>query len=220
MQKMVKLKHILESNVFGSAPRVGIDQAEDKLEREMGKSLKDLESAFKSDAAAAKAEVDQVDESQLNEALGTTAIIGIILAAPKVVELFTKGVSGLFKMVKKLLGKEPGEDKIAASIIDFTHKWHKFYITIVHKILKYTGIYRKAKITNEAQQKKVATAVYYIIVAGLAVSAGIGAASAFKQGMSAAAHGGEFQLAALETAMSAIKSGEVKTFVKAIGASV
>ena len=38
----------------------------------MGKSLKDLESAFKSDAAAAKAEVDQVDESQLNEALGTT----------------------------------------------------------------------------------------------------------------------------------------------------
>jgi hypothetical protein len=207
-----------EADVFGNtSPTTDVDKAGDTLEKEMGDSLKDLEAALKSDVADAKAEVDQIDESQLNEALGTTAIIGLILAAPKVVEMFAKGISGLFKMVKKLLGKEPNESKIATAIIDFTHKWHKGYINIVFYILKYTGIFRKAKITNESQQMKVANAVYYIIIAGLAVQAGIGAVSAFEKGMSAAAQGSEFKLAALETAMSAIKSGEVTGFLRKLG---
>ena len=207
-----------EADVFGNtSTTTDIDKAGDALEKEMGNSIKDLEAALKSDVVDARAEVDQIDESQLNEALGTTAFIGMILAAPKVVEMFAKGLSGLFKMIKKLLGKEPGEDKIAAAIIDFTHKWHKGYIKIVFYILKYTGIFRKAKITNEAAQMKVASAVYYIIIAGLAVQAGIGAVSAFEKGMSAAVHGGEFKLAALETAMASIKSGEVTGFLKKLG---
>ncbi len=220
---MIKLKHILnevmtEADVFGNtSSTTDIDKVGDKLEREMGGSLKDLEATLKSDAAEAKAEVDQIDESQLNEAFGITGIIGMVLAAPKVIEMFAKGISGLFKMVKRLLGKEPNESKIAAAIIDFTHKWHEGYINIVFYILKFTGIFRKAKITNESAQMKAATAVYYIIIAGLAVHAGIGAVSAFEKGMSTAAHGGEFKLAALETAMASIKSGEVTGFLRKLG---
>jgi hypothetical protein len=175
-----------EADVFGNtSTTTDIDKAGDALEKEMGNSIKDLEAALKSDVVDARAEVDQIDESQLNEALGTTAFIGMILAAPKVVEMFAKGLSG--------------------------------YIKIVFYILKYTGIFRKAKITNEAAQMKVANAVYYIIIAGLAVQAGIGAVSAFEKGMSAAVHGGEFKLAALETAMASIKSGEVTGFLKKLG---
>tara|TARA_Y100000310_G_scaffold81085_1_gene77716 strand:- start:318 stop:983 length:666 start_codon:yes stop_codon:yes gene_type:complete len=218
---MIKLKDILlnEADVFGNTSNTssGGDQIEKELEKEMGASLKDLEAATKSIAPKAKAEVDAVDEGKLNESLGVTAIIGIILAAPKVVEIFAKGLSKLIKAFQRLLGKDQTGSKVAETIIDFAHKWHKLYIKAVRGILWFTGIFRKAKITDKKDQQKAAEAVYYIIVAGLAVSAGIGAVGAFKGAMSTAAHGGSFSLGALETAMAAIKTGEVATFVKSIG---
>ena len=216
---MVKLKHLLnevlsEADVFGSAPKVGIDKVEDELEREMGKSLKDLETEFKKDGAKVAKDVDQVDE-----AMGATAIIGLILAAPKLVELIAKGFDRAIKGFKKLLGKQTSKEpsKIAATIIDATHKWHKAYIKILQFGLKLTGVFRKANITDEKEQFEKAEFLYYVIIAGMAIASGVGAVKAFEQGMTAAAHGGGFKLAALETAMTAVKSGEAAAFVRKLG---
>ena len=60
---------------------------------------------------------------------------------------------------------------------------------------------------------------YYTVVAGLAVSAGIGAVGAFKAGMSQAAHGGEFALGTFEGIMASIKGEEIAEFLGEMGVS-
>ena len=220
---MIKLKDLLfEADIFGNVADTSTGQAQDQiekeLEKEMGNSLKDLEAELKANAKDAKAEVEAIDESRLNEDFGVTAIIGLILAAPKIIELITKGISGLVKAVKKVLGKDvTGEDKIAKAIIDFTHKWHKGYIKIVYYILLYTGIFKKAQVTDEAERMKAASMLYYVIIAGMAVAAGVGAFGAFKAAVETSVHGSNFALGAIETAMASIKTGEVASFIKQIG---
>lgn len=194
------------------------------LDAAMGSSLKAMAAAFETDIEAVKAEVDDLPEKPLNEAIGVVAVIGMVLAAPKVVELIVKGLSKLVKLFKKLMPKgeaktEEDKNDAAAKIIDFTHKWHKMYIKGLKGLLKISGIFKKAGITEPAAQDKAATMLYYTIIAGLAVYSGIGAISAFKNAASVAAHAGSFEIGVLEAAMAAIKSGEVVEFMGSMGLS-
>jgi uncharacterized protein YukE len=179
--------------------------AEDKkeisdLEAAMGAAAKEIGAAFDAAQDKIEQEVEEMPEEelnerkqQLNEALGVTAIIGLVLALPKLVETITKGVDKLVKLIQKFTKKDPpktDDEKAAwaAKIIDFTHKWHKVYIKAFYYMLKFAGLYKKAGIKDKAQQMKVAKILYYTVIAGLAVSAGIGAMNAFKVGLSQAAH--------------------------------
>ena len=217
---MIKLKDILnEADVFGNTSPSSNDALDVKdLEKEMGSSLKDLEKALKSDGNAAKADVAKIEEGQINEALGGMAIFGLILAAPKVLELFVKGLDKLVRLFKSVgKGKDVPESETAKWLIDGLHKWHKSYIKLVYYILKYTGIFKKAKIEKEEARMKAASLVYYTIIAGMAIYAGIGAIGAFKGAISGAAHGGSFSIAGLEAGMSAVKTGEVIEFLGELG---
>ena len=210
--------------------------AEDKkqikdLEAEMGAVANAIGSAFDSAQDKIEQEVEKMPDDKLNEhkqklneALGATAIIGLILALPKLTEIITKALAKLIKVVKKFVGanppKGPAEEAAwAAKIIDFTHKWHKVYIKAFYYMFKFSGLYKKAGITDEGTRMKVAKIMYYTVVAGLAVSAGVGAIGAFKAGMSQAAHGGEFAIGTLESVMTAVKSGEVAEFLGQMGAT-
>lgn len=194
----------------------------DELSAEMGAALKKLGSEFEKNKEEAKDEVEQTD-MQVNEALGTAAIIGMLLAAPKVVEIFVNAFVSLTRGFKKLIGRGQGkesESKVAAAIIKFTHKWHKAYIKAIKYILKWTGIFKKAGITDDAGQDKAASVVYYTIIAGFAVYSGIGAVKAFKTALSTpelAYAAKEFSIAGLEAAMATIKSGEIAEFIAKIG---
>jgi hypothetical protein len=219
----LKLKDLLKET---------IDDAEAKeLENAMGSGFKGLEAALKSMEDEAREEVEQVDESilegrldekgQLKEEVTTLAIVGIILAAPKLIELITKGISKLIRVFKKVMGKGDGKEDpagTAAKIIEFTHKWHKSYIKALRWILKITGVFKKAKITDDKAQMKAATLLYYTIIAGMAVYSGVGAVHAFKSAVASAGSGaGGFSLSALEAGMAAIKSGEVAEFIGELG---
>jgi hypothetical protein len=195
------------------------DDEQAQLEKEMGNALSALKSQA-SNAGQLKEARQQVREAdiKLNEALGTVAIIGFILAAPKIVELITKGISGFIKLFKKLVGVKAAttEDErvdIAKRIIDFTHRWHKGYIKLLKFILSKTGIFNKAGITNPQDQMKAAEVVYYTIIAGLAVYSGIGAVSAFKSAAAGGAAGSEFALGTFETVMASVKTTEVTEFL-------
>lgn len=202
--------------------------AEDKkqikdLEAEMGAVAKELGSAFDSAQDKIEQEVEKMPEKELNEALGATAIIGFILALPKLVEIITKSVSKLVNLIKKYTKADPPKTEEeqaqwAAKIIDFTHKWHKVYIKAFYYMFKFSGLYKKAGIKDEATKMKVAKIFYYTVVAGLAVSAGVGAIGAFKAGLSQAAHGGEFALGTFEGIMASVKSGEIAEFLGEMGA--
>jgi len=211
--------------------------AEDKkqikdLEAEMGAVAKELGSAFDSAQDKIEQEIEEMPDDKLNEhkqklneVIGVTAIIGLILALPKLVEITTKAVSKLVKLIKKFTKADPPKTKEeqakwAAKIIDFTHKWHKAYIKAFYYMFKFSGLYKKAGIKDETTRMKVAKIMYYTVIAGLAVSAGIGAIGAFKAGMSQAAHGGEFALGTFEGIMASVKTGEVAEFLGEMGAGV
>ena len=141
------------------------------------------------------------------------------------VELIVKGIGKIVAVWKKLVkpGEAKGrEEEFAHNIIEFTHKWHKAYIKGIKGLLKITGLYAKAGITNDADQTKAAELVFYTIVAGLAVYSGFGAVSAFKSSLAKVATSnptaaGDFALGAFEAAMTSIKSVELSEFLGKVG---
>jgi hypothetical protein len=198
------------------------DKAEvDALSQAMGDAFKALGSEFEANKEEIEQDVKQSDAT-LNEALGAAAIVGFILAMPKLVEIIVKGISKLVSVFKKLIkagdGKQDPEG-MAAKIIEFTHKWHKSYIKGLKWILKMSGAFAKAGIKDDAAQMKAAEVVYYTIVAGLAVYSGVGAVSAFKSALTgpAASSASQFSLGSFEAAMASIKSGEVAEFLGKLG---
>lgn len=216
----------MKTNVIKLTPLVEsiLREEEDKkqiaaMDAAMGNAFKALGAEFEANKEEIQQDVEQ-SQGEVNEALGAVAILGIILAAPKVVELFVKGIGKLVSVWKSLVNRgeaKGNEEEFAHNIIEFTHKWHKAYIKGIKWILKLSGVYKKANIQGDAAQDKTAEAIYYTIIAALAVYSGIGAVSAFKGAVTGAAHGGGFSLAALEAAMATIKTGEVAEFVGKIG---
>ena len=197
-----------------------VEAEEDQLSAAMGTSFKALGAELESNKGEIAQDVQQ-SQAEVNESLGVVAIFGMILAAPKVVELLVRGLSALIKTFKKFFVKggaktEEEQSQTAKKIIDFTHKWHKAYIKGLNWIFKVSGLYKKANIIDPAQQLKTATFVYYVIVASLAVYSGVGAIGAFKTAASSA-NLGDISLGTLETAMASIKSGEVTQFIAKLG---
>lgn len=195
------------------------DKVTDSLSKAMADSFKELGNEFKSNEEEIQQDVEST--TNINEAVGAVAVIGIILAAPKLVELITKSVSKLFSVFRKFFTKKGAktpeqQEMVAKQIIEFTHKWHKSYIKGLKWVLKTAGVFKKANINDESTQLKTTEAIYYTIIAGLAIYSGVGAISAFKSAIATAADASHFSIGSLETAMSAVKTKEVSDFLKKI----
>ena len=213
----MKLKVLLESVIREEEDKKAISA----LDQAMAASFKTMGTELERSQEELQQDVDQ-SSPELNEALGAVAIVGALLAAPKVVELIVKSFQGVTNLFKKLFkpgqAKSPqDQEEMATTIIEFTHKWHKAYIKGLKWILKTTGLFRKVGIKDEAQQLKAAEAIYYVLIASLAVYSGVGAVSAFKSAAAGAANGGSFSLGAFEAAMASIKSTEVAEFIGKLG---
>jgi hypothetical protein len=194
---------------------------DDALSAAMGASFNALGREFKSNESEIKQDVENAD-IELTEAITAITVIGFLLAAPKVIELFVKGLGALINLFKKTFrqkGAQTPEEQsqIAARIINFTHKWHKMYIKGVKWILNISGLFAKAGIKGEANQNKAAELVYYSIIAALAVYSGVGAFSAFKQAAANGANIANMSLGTLETAMASVKTAEVASFMSELG---
>lgn len=216
----MRLYNILEQIVYEVE-----DSSQDvELSNAMKISFDAMGNAFKGSEDEVKQDVANAD-IQLQESITVLTVIGMLLAAPKVVEILVKGMSGFIKLFKRtfrLKGAQTPQEQeaVAARIIKITHKWHKLYIKGVKWILEKSGLFAKAGINDDAAKTKAAELVYYTIIAGLAIYSGVGAFSAFKQ---AAVHGADvthLSLGALETAMASIKTGEVASFVSELGLKV
>ncbi len=190
------------------------------MDAAMGAAFSTLGSEFKNNKADIQQDVDKLDP-KLNEAVGVLAVIGLILAAPKVVELLAKGIRKIAAVWKRIVKPREAvgqENTFAENIIKFTHKWHNAYITGIRFILKVSGIYKKANIKSEQEQKRVAEVVYYVIIASLAIYSGIQAVGAFKAGLTnISGDVSSFSLASLETALAGIKTSEVVEFIQKVG---
>ena len=141
------------------------------------------------------------DNNELNE--GFLTLSGIIIAMPTILSLISKFGKWGGNVITKKLGKKPDEEseyqlwmsKLGEISDDLHHLYLKPINSVVRKFVK--DVDKANKITN---------VIFHIIVGWLLVSSGVTAVKAFK-----ARH---IKLSTLEGALTAIKTGEVSSFIR------
>ena len=160
----------------------------DDVKDEMSTILKTM------DAELAKA------SQSTNEGLLTVASIAIAL--PAIMGLVAKFGKAAGDMVNKMLGKKPtDEDAYNQWMNKLSHiadELHHLYMAPLESIVK-------KFVKDPAKAKQVASAIFHVIVATFLIASGVTAVKALQAK--------NVSLATLEGALSAIKGGEVKTFI-------
>ncbi len=219
----------MKANVIRLTPLLESILREEDMKKQTAAMDAAMGSAFKTLGAEFEANKDEIQQDvaqsqgEVNEALGIIGILGVILAAPKIIELFVKGLGKIVSAWKTYVkpGEAKGnEEEFAKGIMNFAHKWHKAYIKGIKWILKISGIYKKAGITGDGAQEKAAEMLFYTIIAAMAIWSGIGAGQAFAKAVSGSGGVGNFSLAAFEAAMASIKTAEVTEFMAKLGLKI
>ena len=160
----------------------------DDVKDEMSSILKTM------DAELAKA------SQSTNEGLLTVASIAIAL--PAIMGLVAKFGKAAGNMVNKVLGKKPtDEDAYNQWMNKLSHiadELHHLYMAPLEAIVK-------KFVKDPAKAKQIASAIFHVIVASFLLASGVTAVKAFQAK--------NVSLATLEGALSAIKGGEIKTFI-------
>jgi hypothetical protein len=139
-----------------------------------------------------------------------TLAIGILLAAPKLMEIIGK----VTKVVSKALG---GEGKAGEKLEHVGHKMHEAYLKSIIQLLK--GMVwiknqiskNKTKVPDEVYTK-YAKVIYIVVVATLGGVSAVGAVNAIQ--------GAQLPMSIIESILAAVKSGEVATELPSILSSL
>jgi len=134
---------------------------------------------------------------------GVMLALGLTLAVPAIVKIFT-GVAKVFgHAVEGWTGKDLGVDKIADKIVAYADKAH-------HLFQKPIGFFvtKVLRIKDKDKAHQATEVLYTLLIAFLMVFSGAGAA--------AAATKGKTTLAGFEGALAAVKGGEVGVFIKRV----
>lgn len=155
-------------------------------------------------------EIDRIDES-----VSITLIISVILALPSLLKTISKVFGFFYKKMKKLFGGKE-MSRTEELIVKLADKWHHHYIMILRQILKVAGVFKSAGIDEEDKQIKATEVVFYTIIFGFAVHGGIATAKGIWSVVNNISQNG-LNLTILEAVLTAIKSKEIRTFIKKIG---
>ena len=140
-------------------------------------------------------------EQPTNEGLLTIASIAIAL--PAIMGLVAKLGKAAGNMVNKVLGKKPNDEtsynQWMAKLGHIVDELHHLYMAPIEAIVK-------KFIKDEVKAKKVASGIFHVIVATFLIASGATAIKAIQSK--------NVSLATLETALSAVKGGEIKAFIQ------
>jgi len=140
-------------------------------------------------------------EQPTNEGLLTIASIAIAL--PAVMGLVAKLGKAAGNMVNKILGKKPNDEAAynqwMTKLGHIADELHHLYMVPIETIVK-------KFIKDEVKAKKVASGIFHVIVATFLIASGATAIKAIQSK--------NLTLATLETALSAVKGGEIKAFIE------
>ena len=114
----MKLDSILEELIKEAEDK----QQVDALDQAMGNAFKTMGSLLSQSEDELKQDVQQAD-IEIKESVTVVAVIGIILAAPKIIELLVKSLQGVVSVFKKMFVKkgaktEEEQSAVAEKILD------------------------------------------------------------------------------------------------------
>ena len=148
------------------------------------------------------AELDKASKST-NEGLLT--IPSIAIALPAIMGLIAKFGKAAGAMVNKILGKKPTDqdayNQWMTKLGHIADELHHLYMVPIEAIVK-------KFVKDPAKAKKVSSGIFHIIVATFLVASGATAVKALQSK--------NLSLATLETALSAVKGGELKQFISGL----
>ena len=175
--------------------------------QEVDINLDDKEQSVVDDVKDEMSDILKSMETELAKASKTTnegiiTIASIAIALPAVMGLISKFGKAAGNMVNKVLGKKPSEDdayqKWMTKLGHIADELHHLYMTPL------LGIVKKF-VKDEAKAKSVASGIFHVIVATFLVASGVTAVKALQAK--------NLSLATLEGALTAVKSGELKSFI-------
>jgi hypothetical protein len=195
-------------------------EAEGADETELNNLDSEIDSAFASSLGALQGQVaevkGQVDETEtnLNEAV-VSLLISILLSTPKLLEI----IGGMVKKVATKFSKEKGKVTAGDGFIHAGHHLEEKYLSILKKIIKVTGIAKKANIKTDEELETAAKVLLYSILGAAAISAGFASAEAIGgalagKGVSAAVYG------LAKGSLASLKGNEIVQGIKSLTSKV
>lgn len=141
------------------------------------------------------------EHGRLNEELlSISFLVGLTLAIPSIVGL-------IGSIVKVIEGKLGSKTEMGDKLKHIGHEMHEGIIKYITNGLKLIPGFSKLKPDT---QKKISTTIHIIIIAYLAIHSGGVAIESIKSGLGSA----HISTATIEGALSAVKSGEIASFLK------
>jgi hypothetical protein len=203
------MKYQLTEEILLLQKRAGIITESEYQERlsEVDIDLDDKEQSIVDDVKDEMSDVLKSMETELEKASKSTnegllTVASIAIALPAVMGLISKFGKAAGNMVNKVLGNKPNDDdayqKWMNKLGHIADELHHLYMAPLTAIVK-------KFVKDESKAKSIASGIFHVIVASFLVASG---ATAIK-----ALQAKNLSLATLEGALTAIKSGELKSFI-------
>ena len=199
---MQKLAGIITESQY----KVSLDEIEniyelDDTEKNVVDDVKDEMSAILKTLDAELNKASKSTDQPTNEGLLTAA--GFIIALPAIMGLIAKFGKAAGALVNKMLGKKPNEgDAYNQWLTKLSHiadELHHLYLVPIEGIVK-------KFVKDPKKAHNISNGIFHIIVAVFLVASGVTAVKAFQAK--------NISLTTLESALTAVKSGEIQAFLE------
>jgi len=173
------------------------------LEAEAEKQEADVVAQLKSQMSSLIGNIDSTLEDKSDEQNeGLLTVAGLAVAMPAILGLVSKFGKAASSIINKIMGKKPTEkeqeENWFAKLGKIADDLHHLYQAPLEKVV--------AKFVKDpAKAKKVSHFLFHVIVAIMLIASGATAIKALQSK--------EISLATLETALAAVKGGEIKTYI-------
>ena len=179
-----------------------LDVALDDKEKAVVDDVKDEMSAI---LKGMDTELTKATEKEQPTNEGLLTIASIAVALPAIMGLISKFGKAAGGIINKMLGKKPNEDSAYQQwMIKLGHiadELHHLYMAPLEAIVK-------KFVKDPAKAHKIASGIFHVIVATFLIASGVTAVKAFQAK--------NVSLATLESALSAVKGGEIKAFISGL----
>jgi Flp pilus assembly pilin Flp len=145
---------------------------------------------------------DELEDQSKDQKEGALTVASIALATPAVLGLVARFGRSAANIINRTLGKKPegqGEaEKYFQQMSRIADELHHLYVKPLELIVR-------RFVKDETKAKKISNFLFHVIIAIMLLASGITAVKALQSK--------EISLATLETALTAVKGGELKSYI-------
>jgi len=145
---------------------------------------------------------DALEDADNNKQEGLLTTASLLLALPAMLGLVARTGKAVSSIVQKILGKKPqdqsGAEKYFQQLGRVADELHHLYMKPIELVVR-------KFIKDPKKSKAVSSGIFHVIVAVMCIASGVGAVKALQSK--------EISMATLETALTAVKGGEVKSYI-------